>query len=155
MKHRETLKHKEVYVYDKNHGFQLYNPLSYEYNGYTIDKLYELMEHYKNKVQEYENAFEDVKHFMIEEDIKIGKESLYELTKTLNSYHLTHDVKNLNAFHVDGDGYIVKHTKFSPYDVFIRGVVDTPTDLEKGVYRFKKGQITKDEAKEAELWKVY
>lgn len=154
MKHRETLKHKEVYVYDKNHGFELYNPLSYQYNGYTIDKLFELMQHYKKKSEEYENAFEDVKHYLIKEDIKVDGLGLYELTKKLNSYHLTHEPKNLQAFHIE-DGYIVKHTKFSPYDKFIRGDIEIPNDLEKGVYRLIRGKITKDEAKEAELWKVY
>lgn len=155
MKHRETLKHKEVYVYDKNHGFELYNPLSYQHKGYTIDKLHDLMEHYKKKVKELEFAFEEVKHYLIQEDIKIKEDTLYEVVNTLKKGHLTNELNTLSVLERDEDGYIVKHTKFSPYDVFIRGVVDTPTDLESGVYKLIRGKITKDEAKEAKLWKVY
>lgn len=155
MKKHETLKQGEVYVYDKDKGFELYNPLSYSFKGYTIDKLYELVQHYKNKVDEYEFALEDLKEYLEGEGINTHKKSLYELTARLRRHIVSSNKGEITYLEVNDEGYIVKATRMRSNDVLTRDSVSIPEDIEKGVYRLINGQIIKDEHKEAELWKVY
>lgn len=155
MKKQETLKQGEVYVYDKDKGFELYNPLSFTFKGYTIDKLYELLQHYKSIVDEYEFALEDLKEYLELQGIHTHDKSLYELTSRLRHHVVSSNKEELVHLAVDEDGYITKVTRFDSNDVLTRESINIPHDIEKGVYRLIKGQIIKDESKEAELWRVY
>jgi len=155
MKKHETLQHREVYVYDKDKGFELYNPLSYTFKGYTIDKLYELVQHYKQIVDEYEFALEDLKEYLESQGINTHKKSLYELNSRLRHHIVSSAPEEVTYLEVNDEGYIVKATRMHSNDVLTRDSVDIPKDVEKGVYRLINGQIIKDESKEAELWKVY
>ena len=155
MKKHETLQHREVYVYDKDKGFELYNPLSYTFKGYTIDKLYELVQHYKQIVDEYEFALEDLKEYLESQGINTHKKSLYELNARLRHHIVSSAPEEVTHLEVNDEGYIVKATRMQSNDVLTRDSVDIPKDVEKGVYRLINGQIIKDESKEAELWKVY
>ena len=155
MKKHETLQHREVYVYDKDKGFELYNPLSYTFKGYTIDKLYELVQHYKQIVDEYEFALEDLKEYLESQGINTHKKSLYELNARLRHHIVSSGLDEITYLEVNDEGYIVKATRMHSNDVLTRDSVDIPKDVEKGVYRLINGQIIKDESKEAELWKVY
>ena len=155
MKKHETLKQGEVYVYDNKKGFELYNPLSYTYKGYTIDKLYELVQHYKTIVDEYEFALDDLKEYLSEQGINTHKKSLYELTSRLRHHVVSSNKDEITHLEVNEEGYIVKATRMHSNDVLTRDSVTIPDDIEKGVYRLINGQIIKDESKEAELWKVY
>lgn len=155
MKKHETLQHREVYVYDKEKGFELYNPLSYTFKGYTIDKLYELVQHYKTKIDEYEFALEDLKEYLESQGINTHKKSLYELSSRLRNHIVSLGLDEITHLQVNDEGFIVKATRLTSKDVLTRDSVDIPKDIEKGVYRLINGQIIKDETKEAELWKVY
>lgn len=155
MKKHETLKQGEVYVYDNKKGFELYNPLSYTFKGYTIDKLYELVQHYKTIVDEYEFALEDLKEYLSEQGIDAYKKSLYEITSRLRHHVISSNKEELVHISVDDDGYITNVTRMRSNDVLTRDSVVIPEDVEKGVYRLINGQIIKDESKEAELWRVY
>jgi len=53
------------------------------------------------------------------------------------------------------DGYVVSVQNLTSKSILMRGSINTPQDVEKRVYRLKNGKFIKDEAKEAELWKVY
>ena len=155
MKKHETLQNGEVYVYDKVKGFELYNPLSYTFKGYTIDKLYELVQHYKSIVDEYEFALEDLKDYLESQGINTHKKSLYELSAKIRGHIVNSAPDEITYLESNEEGYIVKATRMRSTDVMTRDSVDIPKDIEKGVYRFINGQIIKDESKEAELWRVY
>ena len=155
MKKHETLKQGEVYVYDNKKGFELYNPLSYTYKGYTIDKLYELVQHYKTIVDEYEFALDDLKEYLSKQGIDAHKKSLYEIVARLRRHVVSSNKDEITYLEVNEEGYIVKATRMHSNDVLTRDSVVIPEDIEKGVYRLINGQIIKDESKEAELWKVY
>src|SRR6056297_1074250 len=108
MKKHETLQHREVYVYDKDKGFELYNPLSYTFKGYTIDKLYELVQHYKQIVDEYEFALEDLKEYLESQGINTHKKSLYELNARLRQHIVSSGLDEITYLEVNDEGYIVK-----------------------------------------------
>jgi len=146
MKKQETLKHREVYVYDKDAGFELYNPLSYSFKGYTIDKLYELAEHQKNKLDELEFALEDLKEYLELQGIK---------STTLRKFEVTSHPQDLTLIQRDGDGYVTSVARLHSKDVLTKDSIKTPPDVSKGIYKITRGEFIKDEEKEAELWRLY
>jgi hypothetical protein len=155
MKKQETLKHREVYVYDKDVGFELYNPLSYSFKGYTIDKLYELVEHQKKKLDELEFALEDLKEYLELQGINTLNKTLYELSTGIRKYELSSNPQELTFIQRDKDGYVTSVTRLASKDVFTRDSINTPPDINKGIYKLVRGEFIKDEEKEAELWRLY
>jgi hypothetical protein len=155
MKKHETLKHREVYVYDKDAGFELYNPLSYSFKGYTIDKLYELAEHQKKKLEEFEFALEDLKDYLLSQGINTEGKTLYELSALMRKHQLSSNPHELTLFQRDKDGYITSVARLSSKDVLTRDSINIPKDVQKGIYKLTRGEIIKDEEKEAELWRIY
>jgi hypothetical protein len=155
MKKQETLKHREVYVYDKDVGFELYNPLSYSFKGYTIDKLYELVEHQKKKLDELEFALEDLKEYLELQGINTLNKTLYELSTGIRKYELSSNPQELTFIQRDKDGYVTSVTRLASKDVFTRDSIKTPPDINKGIYKLVRGEFIKDEEKEAELWRLY
>jgi hypothetical protein len=155
MKKQETLKHREVYVYDKDVGFELYNPLSYSFKGYTIDKLYELVEHQKKKLDELEFALEDLKEYLELQGVNTLNKTLYELSTGIRKYELSSNPQELTFIQRDKDGYVTSVTRLASKDVFTRDSINTPPDINKGIYKLVRGEFIKDEEKEAELWRLY
>ena len=155
MKKQETLKHREVYVYDKDAGFELYNPLSYSFKGYTIDKLYELAEHQKKKLDELEFALEDLKDYLLSQGINTEGKTLYELSTTLRKFEVTSNPQDLTLIQRDGDGYVTSVARLHSKDVLTKDSIKTPPDVNKGIYKITRGEFIKDEEKEAELWRLY
>jgi len=155
MKKQETLKHREVYVYDKDVGFELYNPLSYSFKGYTIDKLYELVEHQKKKLDELEFALEDLKEYLQLQGLNTQNKTLYELSTGIRKYELSSNPNELTFIQRDKDGYVTSVARLSSKDVFTRDSIKTPLDINKGIYKLVRGEFIKDEEKEAELWRLY
>lgn len=155
MKQLQKLKDKEVYVYDKDEGFQLYNPLSYNHKGYTIDKLYDLYMHKKDEVLELKKELQDLKTYLNKEGAVLEGKSLYDLVEVLEMYVLSSQPHELTVIEKDEDGYVVSVQNLTSKSILMRGSINTPQDVEKRVYRLKNGKFIKDEAKEAELWKVY
>lgn len=155
MKKQETLKHREVYVYDKDAGFELYNPLSYAFKGYTIDKLYELAEHQKKKLDELEFALEDLKEYLELQGINTQNKTLYELSNSIRKYELSSNPQELTFIQRDKDGYVTSVARLSSKDIFTRDSINTPPDINKGIHKLVRGEFIKDEEKEAELWRLY
>ena len=155
MKKQETLKHREVYVYDKDVGFELYNPLSYSFKGYTIDKLYELAEHQKKRLDELEFALEDLKEYLELQGLNTLNKTLYELSANIRKYELTSNPQELTLIQKDKDGYVTSVTTLASKDILTRDSVTPPKDVEKGIYKLTRGEFIKDEEKEAELWRLY
>jgi hypothetical protein len=155
VKQLQKLKDKEVYVYDKDEGFQLYNPLSYNHKGYTIDKLYDLYMHKKDEVLELKKELQDLKTYLNKEGAVLEGKSLYDLVEVLEMYVLSSQPHELTVIEKDEDGYVVSVQNLTSKSILMRGSINTPQDVEKRVYRLKNGKFIKDEAKEAELWKVY
>ena len=155
MKQLQKLKDKEVYVYDKDEGFELYNPLSYNHKGYTIDKLYDLYMHKKDEVLELKKELQDLKTYLNKEGADLEGKSLYDLVEVLEMYVLSSQPHELTVIEKDEDGYVVSVQNLTSKSILMRGSINTPQDVEKRVYRLKNGKFIKDEAKEAELWKVY
>ena len=151
----QKLKDKEVYVYDKDKGFELYNPLSYNHKGYTIDKLYDLYMYKKEEALALKNTLEEIKQYMIDQGLELTPKPLYNMVDMLSKYVLSSKPEDLMLIDKDDDGYVVSVKKLTSKSVLLRDNINTPKDIEKRVYRIKNGKFIKDEAKEAELWKVY
>lgn len=146
---RFKLNDGEIYKYNKENGFSIFDPFSFTYNGYTIKKLYELNENRKevlNKLIAYETALK--KKYSDAQ----GK-SLFDILDNLldnNKLHIFDLEKDYNAFDTNTHGYIKNalEGKLTPKKVTL------PQDLLNGSYKLEKGKIIHDKRREEELWNL-
>lgn len=141
----QKLTHQEIYTYDKDNGFTIYNPLSYKYNGYTIDKLFQTVQHQREKIEALENRLAEIEAWSINEGVHIN-----ELTKQ----NLLTQFDKIYLLDMSSEGYVLKVRKLSTQNVLFKEGIHIPQDVETTLYKLNKGGLEKDKEKEERLWSV-
>ena len=136
----QKLEDKKIYTYDKKEGFIEYDPQTYEYNGYTIDKLYQLFQTYKSKLEEKEEQIKAITKRVNDKGVNLHDNQLVK-SKSVDWIHLK--VK---------DGVVLRATRIDGDDVVVLPSVLVPTDVESGLYELNNGEIRKNTHKEEEVW---
>ena len=144
----QKLNDQSIYHYDKQEGFTEYNPMEFKYNGYTIDKLYQLYLHTKEKLEKLEEEAKLVKGWAVSEGVNI--KSLYDIT----NHHLLTQFDEVKLIEKDKFGYALSVRNLASNEVLVKGWMEVPDDVENGVYRLVRGKLEKDEIKEEALWNI-
>ena len=140
------LNNGEYYVYE-NGELKPFDPLTYQYNGYTITKLYELYKDRKELVKRL-NKYRDK---LIKENERLKGDTLY---KVIDNIIQTPTLKLLYT----QDSYVVFDKQGEYISKALRGTDvgkynNLPNDIEGGYYYIKNGEIKKDKNREEEvLW---
>jgi hypothetical protein len=111
--------------------------------------------HKKEEALGLKKELEDLKTYLKKEGVELEGKSLYDLVGVLEMFVLSSQPQELTLIEKDEDGYVVSVQNLTSKSILLRDSIKVPKDVEKRVYRLKNGKFIKDEAKEAELWRVY
>lgn len=137
-----------IYHYDKIKGFSVYDPLEYKHNGYTIDKLYQLYLHTKEKLDEALLKEGEIKKWGEAQGIHV--DDVLDVTK----HDLLTQFDQVSLIEKDKHGYVLRLRNLRSNEFLTKVLVQTPEDLETGVYKLNGGKFDKDKNKEEQLWNI-
>ena len=135
----------EIYIYE---GGELipFDPLTYQYNGFTLPKLYDLYLDRKKLLSNLK-VYRDK---LLKESPHLSGDTLYDVLDALFNKDNIEIINKNDRYYVfdTEDGYIQKVAHGS----HVTKDIELPSDIESGNYYIDNGKIIKDINKEAESW---